>query len=62
MIGDRDSKWRLDMTKRDADHAIAAGDTTKHIIVPGANHMDVIDPRSGFAEGVAREARRMLSR
>jgi len=62
MIGDRDSQWRLDMTKRDADHASAAGDPTKHVIVPGANHMDVIDPRSGFAAGVALEARQILQR
>ena len=60
MIGDRDSQWRLDMTKRDADHANASGDTAKHVIVPGANHMDVIDPRSGFARGVALEARQIL--
>ena len=62
MIGDRDSQWRLDMTTRDAEHASAAGDATKHIIVPNANHMDVIDPRSGFAEGVALEARQILER
>ena len=62
MIGDRDSKWRLDMTERDADHANASGDPTKHVIVPGANHMDVIDPRSGFARGVALEARQILER
>lgn len=60
MIGDKDSKWRLAMTKRDAEHAEASGDATRHIIVPGANHMDVMDPRSGFAEGVAIEARRIL--
>jgi len=62
MIGDRDSQWRLDMTQRDANHASASGDPTKHIIVPGANHMDVIDPRSGFAKGVALEARKILQR
>ncbi len=62
MIGDRDAKWRLDMTKRDADHANASGDLTRHVIVPGANHMDVIDPRSGFARGVALEARQILDR
>ncbi len=62
MIGDRDSEWRLDMTKRDADHASASGDATKHVIVPGANHMDVIDPRSGFARGVALEAKEILQR
>ena len=60
MIGDRDSEWRLAMTKRDADHARESGDPTRHIIVPNANHMDVIDPRSGFAQGVAQEARRLL--
>jgi len=62
MIGDKDSQWRLDMTKRDAAHASKSGDTTKHVIVPGANHMDVIDPRSGFARGVAIEARKILQR
>ena len=62
MIGDRDSQWRLDMMKRDADHGSAAGDTIKHVIVPGANHMDVIDPRSGFARGVAFEAQQILER
>ena len=62
MIGDGDSQWRLDMTERDVDHARAAGDATKHVIVPGANHMDVIDPRSGFAKGVAQEARSILQR
>jgi len=62
MIGDRDSQWRLDMTERDAEHASSAGDETKHVVVPGANHMDVIDPRSGFAEGVAVEARGILGR
>ena len=61
MIGDRDSEWRIDMTKRDADNAVAAGDTTRHVIVPDANHMDVIDPRSGFAAGVAFEARKILA-
>ncbi len=62
MIGDKDSQWRLDMTTRDADHASKSGDKTKHVIVPGANHMDVIDPRSGFARGVAMEARQILQR
>ena len=62
MIGDKDAKWRLDMTKRDADHAHASGDPTRHVIVPGANHMDVIDPRSGFARGVALEAKQILER
>ena len=62
MIGDRDSEWRLEMTRRDADHASESGDTTKHVIVPGANHMDVIDPRTGFAAGVALEAREILQR
>ena len=55
-------EWRLDMTKRDADHANASGDPTRHVIVPGANHMDVIDPRSGFARGVALEAKQILER
>ena len=50
------------MTRRDADHASESGDTTKHVIVPGANHMDVIDPRTGFAAGVALEAREILER
>ncbi len=62
MIGDGDSQWRLDMTKRDADHAIAAGDGTRHVIIPGANHMDVIDPGSGLAAGVALEAEAILQR
>ena len=62
LIGARDSQWRLDMTERDAEHARAAGDAMKHVIVPGANHMDVIDPRSGFAKGVAQEARSILQR
>lgn len=62
MIGDGDSQWRLDMTVRDAEHASTSGDATKHIIIPGANHMDVIDPRSGLAAGVALEARQILER
>ena len=33
MIGDRDSEWRLEMTRRDADHASASGDATRHVIV-----------------------------
>ncbi len=62
MIGDRDSPWRLDMTERYAVKSTAAGDLTKVIIVPGANHMDVMDARSGFAQSVAEEARRLLRR
>lgn len=60
MIGDLDSPWRLEMTQRYAENAMAAGDTTRVVIVPGANHMDVVDARSGFADSVAGEARRML--
>lgn len=60
MIGDQDSKWRLEMTQRYAETALAEGDTTRVVIVPGANHMDVVDARSGFAESVAREAQRIL--
>lgn len=62
MIGDQDSQWRLKMTEHYAKQATAAGDTTRVIIVPGANHMDVVDPRSGFAERIAREAREILRR
>ena len=60
MIGNQDSQWRLEMTQRYSENATAAGDTTRVVIVPGANHMDVVDARSGFAENVAREARRIL--
>lgn len=60
MIGDQDSQWRLEMTQRYAENATAVGDTPRVVIVPGANHMDVVDSRSGFAENVAREARRIL--
>jgi len=62
MIGDRDAPWRLDMTERYAAKSTAAGDLTKVIIVPGANHMDVMDARSGFARSVAEEAQRLLQR
>lgn len=62
MIGDADSEWRLEMTERDSEHARKSGDKTRHVIVPGASHMDVIDPGSGFASGVALEARRILER
>lgn len=62
MIGDRDSPWRLDMTERYTAKSTTAGDLTKVIIVAGANHMDVMDVRSGFARSVAEEARRLLQR
>lgn len=62
MIGDQDSQWRLKMTEQYAAQATAVGDTTKVIIVPGANHMDVVDSRTGFAKRVAREAREILRR
>jgi len=60
MIGDQDSQWRLEMTQRYAENAAAAGDVMRIVIVPGANHMDVVDARSGFAANVAREARLIL--
>ena len=62
MIGDQDSQWRLKMTERYAQESTGAGDFTKLVVVPGANHMDVVDARSGFAEAVANEARELLKR
>jgi acetyl esterase/lipase len=62
MIGDQDSQWRLKMTERYAEQSIAAGDFAKVVVVPGANHMDVADARSGFAEAVGNEARELLKR
>lgn len=62
MIGDQDSQWRLEMTERYAKQATVAGDAMRVLIVPGANHMDVMDVRSGFAESVASEARGILQR
>ena len=59
MIGDKDAQWRLSMTQRYAESAVSAGDSTRVMMVPGANHIDVIDARSGFAASVAREAREM---
>ena len=60
MIGNQDSQWRLEMTQRYSENATAAGDTTQIVIVPGANHMDVVDARSGFARNVAQEAQHIL--
>ena len=62
MIGDKDSQWRLKMTERYAEKSIAAGDITKVVVVPGANHMDVVDAQSGFAEAVGNEVRILLKR
>jgi acetyl esterase/lipase len=62
MIGDQDAPWRLTMTQRYAESTRAAGDATKVVIVAGANHMDVMDARSGFAASVARQAREILKR
>ena len=62
MIGDQDSQWRLKMTESYAKESVEAGDMTKVLIVPGANHMDVVDPRSGFAKAVGYEAREILKR
>lgn len=61
MIGNQDSQWRLAMTQHYAETATATGDTTRVVIVPGANHADIVDARSGIAEHVAREARLILN-
>jgi acetyl esterase/lipase len=62
MIGDKDSPWRLDMTQRYARQARKAGDRTTTFVVGGANHMDLVDARSGFAVRVGGEARKLLQR
>lgn len=62
MLGDQDAPWRLKMTGRYAEQSASAGDLTKVVLVPGANHMDVVDARSGFAEGVIFEVRELLNR
>ncbi len=62
MIGDKDAPWRLEMTQLYATKSKESGDKIKVIIVPGANHADVMDARSGFAQSVAEEARRLLDR
>jgi acetyl esterase/lipase len=62
MIGQRDSQWRLEMTSRFAEQSVAAGDISKVLIVPEANHMDVVDARSGFAKAVGNEAKELLKR
>ena len=62
VIGDQDSPWRLKMTEIYADESVAAGEKTKVLIVPGANHMDVVDARSGFAKALGHEARDILKR
>ncbi|MDH3751615.1 MAG: alpha/beta hydrolase [Gammaproteobacteria bacterium] len=62
MIGDNDSQWRLEMTERYTEQSLEAGDNSKVLIVPEANHMDVVDARSGFAEAVGNEAREFLKR
>ena len=46
----------------DGLNAMAAGDTAEIFVAPVANHMDVVDARSGFAESVAREVQRLLTR
>lgn len=60
MIGDQDAQWRLKMTKHYAEQSISTGNMTKIVLVRGANHMDVVDARSGFAEAVSFEAMELL--
>ena len=43
MIGDQDAEWRLAMTARYQANARESGDTVRTIILPGTNHMDVVD-------------------
>ncbi len=61
VIGDRDSKWRLDMHQRFEARTRDAGDPVRTLIVPGANHMDIVDGESGMAPVLAGIARELLS-
>ncbi len=60
LIGDKDAPWRLEMTERYADHARSKGDLVRRIVIPGANHMDIVDARSGIARRLAEEARQLI--
>lgn len=62
IIGDEDSQWRMDMTRRYKESAKRSGDAVGFTIFNGANHMDIVDAGSGIAESVARLAREMLQR
>ena len=61
VIGDRDGEWRLEMNARYEEKARAAGDRVRTLVLPGANHMDVADARSGVATLLAAEAQRLLA-
>ena len=61
IIGDRDADWRLDMHQRFEAKARDAGDSIRTLIVPGANHMDIVDGASGMAPVLTGIARELLS-
>jgi len=44
IVGTRDAKWRIAMTREYAAAAQAAGDTVDMELIEGADHFDVIDP------------------
>jgi acetyl esterase/lipase len=44
IVGTRDEAWRIEMTRRYAAAAAAAGDEVELLILDGANHADVVDP------------------
>lgn len=59
-IGDGDAEWRLDMTERYQANAREAGDDVRTVLLPGANHMDVVDAKSGVAALLAEAARELI--
>lgn len=61
MIGDMDSDWRIEMTDHYAQSAADTGDPVEVIAIAGANHMDVVDAKSGPASTIATVARRLIA-